>query len=228
MNIQNNLNNILQLIAKYEQKYQRNPGSVRLLAASKGQSSQKILQAFAAGQRLFGENYVQEALKKIATLPPEIEWHFIGPLQTNKTKKIAEHFSWVHSVDEFKKAKRLNDQRPDELGQLNICIEINISGEASKFGVSADSVFALAESCLSLPRLNLRGLMAIPAPKQDFNQQREIFHKVYLIWQQFLEQGLDLDTLSLGMSHDFEAAIAEGSTMVRVGQAIFGARTQRS
>lgn len=226
--IAKNLSQIKNLIAQFEQKYARSPHSVSLLAASKGQSVEKIALAFAAGQRLFGENYLQEALKKMESLTGKnIEWHFIGPLQSNKTKKIAEHFSWVHSVDDMKNAKRLNDQRPDSLPRLNVCIEVNVNEETSKSGCRISDVARLAAYCQTLPRLALRGLMAIPAPQHDFTAQREEFHQLFLCWQQLRAEGVALDTLSMGMSDDFEAAIAEGATFIRIGTAIFGPRAPR-
>ncbi len=223
--ITNNLTRIHTLIAEYEQKYGREKGSVKLLAVSKNQSLEKIKEAFQAGQMVFGENYLQEALEKMASLAAQpIEWHFIGPIQSNKTHKIAEHFSWVQSINSIKIAKRLNDQRPSHLPPLNVCIEVNVSHEKTKTGTEKDSVQSLAAYCLTLPRLKLRGLMAIPADYDHFTDQRKEFHKLYTLWHSLREQGMALDILSMGMSHDFEAAIAEGSTMVRIGSAIFGPR----
>lgn len=227
-----NLKKIQTLIAEYENKYQRKPGSVQLLGASKGQSVEKMRAAWQAGLHRFGENYLQEALEKIAafaqdnddqSLPP-LEWHFIGPLQSNKTRKIAENFAWVQSVSNEKIAKRLNDQRPQSLPPLNICIEVNTSNEPSKSGLrDKQEVISLAKYCLALPRLRLRGLMTIPAPQSDLAAQRETFHKIFELWQT-LRQEFPFDTLSIGMSGDFEAAIAEGGTLVRIGTAIFGQR----
>lgn len=224
--VTSNLLAIRTLLAEYEKKYGREKNAVSLLAVSKGQPLEKIEAAYAAGQRLFGESYVQEALPKIAALSAlSIEWHFIGPIQSNKTRKIAEHFAWVHSVADIKTAKRLNDQRPAHLSPLNICIEVNISHEATKSGVTPEAVLALANDCLSLPRLRLRGLMAIPAPQSTLVEQRQELHRLFLLWQQLRDEAkLSLDTLSMGMSDDLEAAIAEGSTLVRVGRAIFGQR----
>lgn len=225
LSIEKKLIGIKKLISHYEDLYGRKPGSVALLAASKGQSIEKMTAAYYAGQRAFGENYLQEALTKMAALSEhDIEWHYIGKLQSNKTRKIAEHFAWVHSVDNEKDAERLSDQRPRTLPPLNICIEVNVSHETSKSGVRFEGVLPLANYCRHLPHLNLRGLMSIPAPESDINEQRRTFHKLFLLWQLMQEEGVFLDTLSMGMSDDFEAAIAEGSTMVRIGRGIFGAR----
>lgn len=199
-----------------------------MLAVSKGQSIEKIREAYDAGQQLFGENYLQEALIKMTALSDvHIEWHFIGPIQSNKTRKIAEHFSWVHSVDNLKTAQRLNDQRPAHLPPLNICLEVNISHEISKSGIAPPQTKSLATTCLSLPRLRLRGLMAIPAPQIDFQQQRAAFHLLAELFHALRGDGIPLDTLSMGMSDDFEAAIAEGSTIIRLGTAVFGRRENR-
>lgn len=223
--IKTNLLHIKKLIADYEEKYGREKNSVSLLAVSKGQSLEKIQTAFAAGQRCFGESYLQEAMPKIEKLGNEsIEWHFIGPVQSNKTRKIAEHFSWVHSLANEKIAKRLNEQRPAYLPPLNVCIEINIDHEITKSGIDIDEVFSLAKYCMELPHLKLRGLMTIPAACETVSEQRKAFHTLYNVWQHLREQGFALDTLSIGMSEDFEAAIAEGSTLVRIGTSIFGPR----
>ena len=227
MPIQSNLLTIQKLITDYERKYGREPGSVQLLGASKGQSVHKIADAFAAGLSCFGENYLQEAQTKMSALSDkQIEWHFIGSIQTNKTRKIAELFSWVQSVDDIHIAKRLNEQRPPQLPPLNICIEVNISHEATKRGIDIALLMPLVEQCLSLPHLKLRGLMAIPAPQENatLDAKRQAFRTLYTVWQSLREQGIPLDTLSMGMSGDFEAAIAEGSTMIRIGTAIFGSR----
>lgn len=216
---------VKKLIADAEKKYGRVSGSVQLLAASKGQSVDSIAEVYQQGQRCFGENYLQEALTKITALPDtSIEWHFIGPIQSNKTRKIAEHFAWVQSVDDVIIAKRLHEQRPAHLPPLNICIQVNSSSETSKSGVSIQNVAALMNECLALPRLKLRGLMAIPAPEIEFAKQRQQFQTLFTLWQSLRDQGYELDTLSMGMSADFEAAIAEGSTLVRIGTAIFGER----
>jgi len=200
----------------------RAENSVQLLAVSKTKPAQALREAYAAGLRDFGENYLQEALGKqleLADLP--LIWHFIGPIQSNKTRAIAEHFDWVHSVDRLKIAQRLSEQRPAELPPLNICIQVNVSGEASKSGCTPADLPALAEAINALPRLKLRGLMAIPEPTEDRAEQDAAFAAV-----QKLQASLDLplDTLSMGMSHDLESAIAQGATWVRIGTALFGAR----
>lgn len=203
----------------------RDKDIVTLLAVSKGQPVTALEKAYAAGQRAFGENYLQEALLKIAALADKnIEWHFIGPIQTNKTKKIAAHFQWVQSIEDIVIAERLNDQRPAGLPALNICLQVNISNEKNKSGVTPDAVFSLAEQCRTLPNLKLRGLMAIPAPTKIFHEQRKIFHKMQLLFKNLNQAGFQLDTLSMGMSEDLVAAIAEGATMVRIGTKIFGLR----
>ena len=200
----------------------RAENSVQLLAVSKTKPAQALREAYAAGLRDFGENYLQEALGKqleLADLP--LIWHFIGPIQSNKTRAIAEHFDWVHSVDRLKIAQRLSEQRPAELPPLNICIQVNVSGEVSKSGCTPADLPALAEAINALPRLQLRGLMAIPEPTEDRAEQDAAFAAV-----QKLQASLDLplDTLSMGMSHDLESAIAQGATWVRIGTALFGAR----
>ena len=204
---------------------QRAPAGVQLLAVSKTHSAAAIREALAAGQTAFGESYVQEALVKIAALADApIEWHFIGPIQSNKTAAIAAHFAWVHSLDRLKIAQRLNDQRAARLPPLNVCLQVNISGEASKGGVSPAELEALAQAVHALPRLRLRGLMTIPAPESDPQRQRAPFHQLRLCLDRLNRQGLALDTLSMGMSDDLQAAIAEGATIVRIGTAIFGPR----
>jgi pyridoxal phosphate enzyme (YggS family) len=192
---------------------------------SKTQSAATVREAYEAGQRDFGENYVQEALEKIAALPlPGLVWHFIGPLQSNKTRDIASHFDWVHSVDRLKIASRLNEQRPAGMAPLNVCIQVNISDEDSKSGVALADVEALCEAVQSMPNLRLRGLMAIPAPSDDPAAQRAVYAPLAALLRQLQALYAGMDTLSVGMSADFAAAIAEGSTLVRVGTAIFGAR----
>lgn len=216
---------IKELITSYEKKYHREPGCVQLLAASKMQSPEKIIAAYQAGQRLFGENRLQEALEKIIQLSHlDIEWHFIGSIQRNKTRKIAEHFSWVHSVDSTNILERLNEQRPPHLPPINICLEVNISNEHNKSGINADELLSLAHHCKSLSNISLRGLMAVPAPSHDIHQQRLAFALLANHYKELNNKGYHLDTLSMGMSDDFEAAIAEGSTMVRIGTRLFGAR----
>lgn len=208
-------------------KFARNPTQVKILAVSKKQPATAIREAVVAGQRAFGENYLQEGLQKQQELADlDLEWHFIGPIQSNKTRDLAENFAWVHTLDRFKVARRLNDQRPDNLPPLQVLIQVNISEEASKSGVAVQDALSLAEQLLQLPRLQLRGLMCIPAASDDFQQQRAAFARLAALQEQLhkaLPQ-LELDTLSMGMSGDLEAAIAEGSTLVRIGTAIFGAR----
>lgn len=203
----------------------RSPESVRLLAVSKTHACELIREAFAAGQTCFGENYVQEALDKIATLNDlSIEWHFIGPIQSNKTRPIAESFDWVHGVDRLKIAQRLNEARPEPLAPLNICLQVNVSNEASKSGCAPEEAAELAQAVAAMPRLKLRGLMAIPEPTGDVALQHRRFKMLAQLRDALNAQGFALDTLSMGMSDDYPAAIAEGSTIVRVGTAIFGAR----
>lgn len=200
--------------------------SVTLCAVSKAQPATAIRAAYDAGQTVFGENYLQEALQKQAELEDcAIAWHFIGPIQSNKTQPIARHFDWVHSVDRLKIAQRLSDARPSDLPPLNICLQVNISEEASKSGASGQELLELALNIKQLPHLQLRGLMAIPAPCSDFEQQRDQFRQVRALFDHLNNHGLQLHTLSIGMSGDFAAAIAEGATLVRIGTAIFGART---
>ncbi len=200
----------------------RDEHSVQLLAVSKTKPAEALREAYAAGLRDFGENYLQEALSKqleLADLP--LIWHFIGPIQSNKTRAIAEHFAWVHSVDRLKIAQRLSEQRPAELPPLNICIQVNVSGEASKSGCTPADLPALANAISELPRIKLRGLMAIPEPTEDRAAQDAAFAAVQSLQASL---NLPLDTLSMGMSHDLESAIAQGATWVRIGTALFGAR----
>jgi len=202
---------------------------VRLLAVSKTFGADAVQEAVAAGQRAFGENYLQEGLDKIRalteTLPAvALEWHFIGPIQSNKTRPIAENFAWVHTVERLKIAQRLSEQRPAGLAPLNICLQVNISGEASKSGVTPAELPALAQAVAALPNLRLRGLMAIPEPEEDFERQRAAFAQLRVLYEQLRADGFALDTLSMGMSADLRAAVFEGATIVRVGSAIFGAR----
>ncbi|GBG15631.1 PLP dependent protein [Novimethylophilus kurashikiensis] len=207
----------------------RDPQEVLLLAVSKAHSSDELQEAFDAGQRAFGESYLQEALAKqelLKSLP--IEWHFIGPIQSNKTRPIAEHFSWVHGVDRLKIAQRLSEARPETLPPLNVCLQVNVSGEASKSGCAPNEVAALAEAVSALPRLKLRGLMTIPEPSDDIALQHRRFRMLKELRDGLAAQGYALDTLSMGMSDDFATAIAEGSTIVRVGTAIFGPRQYRT
>jgi len=226
--IRENLQAVRRRIAEVADNAQRGH-EVRLLAVSKTFDAQAVVEAAAAGQQAFGENYLQEALDKMARVhaqQPELklEWHFIGPIQSNKTRAIAEHFDWVHSVDREKIAQRLSDQRPPELPPLNICLQVNISGEASKSGVLPAEVVPLANAIAQLPRIRLRGLMAIPEPERDAARQREPFRQLRVLYEYLRAEGLALDTLSMGMSADMDAAIAEGATIVRIGSAIFGNR----
>jgi len=217
-----NLSAISTRIASAAQAAGRDPASVQLLAVSKTKPAGAIREIHAAGVRDVGENYLQEALTKqqqLSDLP--LIWHFIGPIQSNKTKAIAEHFDWVHSVDRLKIAQRLSEQRPAGLAPLNICLQVNVSGEASKSGCAPQEVQQLARAITALPRLRLRGLMCIPAPSEDPAEQRAAFARLRQLRD---ELALDLDTLSMGMSQDLEAAIAEGATWVRIGTALFGAR----
>lgn len=205
----------------------RPPDSVTLLAVSKTFPAETVREAFHAGQRKFGENYVQEGVDKIAALSDlrdQIEWHMIGPLQSNKTRVVAEHFDWVHTVDRLKIAQRLSEQRPAGLPPLQVCIQVNTSGEASKSGVEPEEALALAREVAALPRLKLRGVMALPAPTNDLVLQKAELHAVRVVFDSLVSTGLPLDTLSMGMSADLEAAIEEGSSMLRVGTALFGDR----
>lgn len=208
----------------------RNPQTVQLIAVSKTQPARALADAYAWGQRAFGENYLQEALDKQVQLAdlPDIQWHFIGPIQSNKTRPIATHFSWVHSVDRLKIAQRLNEQRPPELPPLNICVQVNIDDETTKSGVSLAELPVLVVAINQLPRLRLRGLMAIPAATNNPAQQRVAFAKLRGAFESLNIQGYGLDCLSMGMSGDMEAAIAEGATFVRVGTDIFDARPKAS
>ena len=222
--IANHLKNIRAEITRLERQFARTPGSVKLLAVSKHQTIDKIQAAIAAGQLAFGENYLQEALEKIKQIQlPQLEWHFIGHIQRNKTQAIAEYFTWVHTIDNFLIAERLSRQRPANLLPLNVCIQVNISEEAAKSGVKKSEVHELAKKILTMPQLKLRGLMAIPAPQTDFTKQRAQFYELAQLYQQ-LQKQFALDTLSMGMSDDFAAAIAEGATIIRLGTAIFGER----
>ena len=204
----------------------RRPEDVTLLAVSKTKPASDVLAAYRAGQRRFGENYLQDALPKIRELADtDIEWHFIGHLQSNKAPEISRHFTWVHGLDQLRHAERLNDRRPGELQPLQVCLQVNLSGEASKGGVAPDALPELAQAVGRLPRLQLRGLMTMPDPNSSRDSQRRVFARLSALLVELKEQGLDLDTLSMGMSGDMEDAIAEGATIVRIGTDIFGART---
>lgn len=205
----------------------RDAASVRLLAVSKTFPEVALREAHAAGQRAYGENYVQEGVAKIqamADLRADIEWHCIGPVQSNKTRVVAEHFDWVHSIDRLKIAQRLSEQRPEGLAPIRLCLQVNVDAGANKSGVLPQEALALARQIAELPRVQLRGLMAIPEPAEGFEAQRELFLRAATLFEEMKAAGLPLDVLSLGMSADLEAAIAAGSTMVRVGTAIFGGR----
>ncbi len=223
--IADNLAQLHKRIQQAERRYQRPPGSVQLLAVSKTRPAEDILAAATCGQRHFGENYLQEAVEKITALADlNLCWHFIGPIQSNKTRLIATHFHWVHSVDRLKIARRLSDQRPAHLPPLNICLQVNISDEASKSGLSLSELPEAARQIAGLPNLHLRGLMAIPQRSSHFEQQRHSFRQLHQALQSLNNEGIGLDTLSMGMSTDMEAAIAEGATIVRIGTDIFGPR----
>ncbi|MEY3522287.1 MAG: hypothetical protein RLZZ177_3002 [Pseudomonadota bacterium] len=203
----------------------RDPLSVRLLAVSKTFPASQVAEAFAAGQTAFGENYIQEAVEKITALAHlPLEWHCIGPIQSNKTRLVAEHFDWVHSVDRLKIAQRLSEQRPGNLAPLNVCLQINIDGGPTKSGVAPAEALALAQAATQLPQLRLRGIMTIPEPSENFASASKAHREARALFDALCQSGLALDTLSMGMSADLEAAISEGSTMVRVGSAIFGGR----
>jgi PLP dependent protein len=225
--IAENLHQVRSRIAAACAQAQRGVDEVTLLAVSKTCPAEAVRQALAAGQQAFGENYVQEGLAKIEALADrraELCWHLIGPLQANKTRAVAEQFDWVHSVDRLRIAQRLSDQRPAGLAPLNVCLQVNISGEASKSGALPADLPALARAVAALPRLRLRGLMAIPEPVQDPAAQREPHRRLRQLGQALRADGLALDTWSMGMSADLEAAVLEGSTLLRIGTAIFGAR----
>lgn len=219
---------VLQRIRVAETAAQRRNGSCSLLAVSKTFPASAVAELFALGQRDFGENYVQEGLQKIEALAKhrnQLVWHFIGPLQSNKSRLVAECFDWVHSVDRLKLAERLSAQRPMQLPPLQVCLQVNISNEPTKAGVNPSEVLELAKAVAQLPRIKLRGLMAIPAPTDDPIRQRAPHSALRMLQEQLNSQGLELDTLSMGMSSDLEAAVAEGATWVRVGTALFGERT---
>ncbi|WDU62583.1 YggS family pyridoxal phosphate-dependent enzyme [Pseudomonas poae] len=220
--IADNIGQVSQRIRAAADAVQRDASSIHLLAVSKTKPAQAVREAYAAGMQDFGENYLQEALGKQAELTDlPLSWHFIGPIQSNKTRAIAENFAWVHSVDRLKIAQRLSEQRPADLPPLNICIQVNVSGEASKSGCTPADLPALATAISALPRLKLRGLMAIPEPTEDRSAQDAAFARVRDLQNSL---NLGLDTLSMGMSHDLESAIAQGATWVRIGTALFGAR----
>ena len=216
-------------IAAAERRFDRPPGSVALVAVAKTKPAALIREAWEAGQRRFGENFVQEAVAKVDELstlagPGGIEWHFVGALQANKSRTVAERFDWVHTVDRVRIARRLSDQRPAWLAPLNVCLQVNVSGEGSKFGVDVSEVADLASAVAELPRLRLRGLMTIPRPCTGLDEQRGALRPLVEAYERLRGDGHPLDTLSMGMTDDLEAAVAEGSTLVRVGTAVFGPR----
>jgi PLP dependent protein len=224
--ISDNLNQVKAAIAQAGSEFGRAPGAVSLLAVSKTFGVEAVQEAYAAGQRAFGENYIQEAVEKILLLPglPDLQWHMIGPIQSNKTRLVAEHFDWVHSVDRLKIAQRLSEQRPPEREPLQVCLQVNIDGGANKSGCMPQEALALAQSVSQLPRLQLRGLMVIPEPATDFEASCAVLARARGLFEQIKIVFPQLDTLSMGMSADLRAAVKEGSTMVRVGTAIFGSR----
>ncbi len=225
-NIEKNLRHIEDRISAAARACGRDPGSVSLLAVSKKKPATDIRKAYASGQRAFGENYLQEALQKMQELEDlEICWHFIGAIQSNKTRSIAEAFDWAHCIDRAKIARRLSEQRPPNLEPLNVCIQVNLDHEESKAGIDLAELPELARTIATLPGIRLRGLMSIPAPREDVSAQREAFARLATALQFLQQQGIDCDTLSMGMTGDMDAAIAEGSTLVRIGTAIFGERS---
>lgn len=231
--IEGNLQQVHERLARACRAAARDVSEVTLLAVSKTFDADAVCLALAAGQHAFGENYVQEGTEKIAALRllrphAALQWHCIGPLQSNKTRPVAEHFDWVQSVDRLKIAQRLSEQRPANLPPLQVCLQVNVDGGANKSGVAPDALAELAMAVARLPRLHLRGLMCIPEPAPDFGTQRDLFLRAKGLFDQLNAQGLGLDTLSLGMSDDLEAAVAAGSTMVRVGRGVFGSRPARS
>ena len=223
--ISENLHKVHERIRTAANACGRDALEIRLLAVSKTKPASAIREAYAAGQRAFGENYVQEAVAKMAELADlDIEWHYIGGIQSNKTRSIAEHFDWAHGVASLKHARRLSEQRPGNMPPLDICLQVNISGESSKHGIEPAQAAGLAAAVAELPHVRLRGLMALPEPTEDPHAQRRAFGEVRELLESLKTTGLQLDTLSMGMTNDLEAAIEEGSTMVRIGTAIFGAR----
>ena len=223
-----NLAYIRDLLAKYAADAHRDAKSIRLLAVSKKQPISSVIEAAAAGQRDFGENFVQEGLEKIAgTGRDDLSWHYIGHLQSNKTQAVADHFDWVHTVDRFKIAERLSNQRPKQMRDLNICLQVNIDNEPGKSGIAVIEVMALARKIAVLPRIRLRGLMCLPKIRSGLNAQREPFARLRELSDTLLIDGIEVDTLSMGMSGDFQAAILEGSTIVRIVTAVFGPRERK-
>ncbi len=227
--VQDNLLNIKNEIKKIAKECGRDPNTIQLIAVSKTKPAEQIMEAINTGQLAFGENYVQEGIEKIQyfkkNMPNnDLIWHFIGPLQSNKSKLVAEHFDWMHTIDRLKIAQRLSDQRPNHMAKLNVLIQVNISQEASKSGVKPEEVTELVKQIVALPNLNLRGLMAIPEIENDYDKQLKVFTKMQQLLYSLQKDYPFMDTLSMGMSGDMPAAISAGSTMVRIGTAIFGAR----
>jgi pyridoxal phosphate enzyme (YggS family) len=223
--IRNNLQKVHDRIAAACAGAQRDVNEITLLAVSKTFGADAVREAFDAGQTAFGENYIQEAVEKIGALRDvPLQWHCIGPIQSNKTRLVAEHFDWAHTVDRLKVAQRLSEQRPHALPPLDVCIQVNIDGGETKFGVQAKEVVSLARDVAQLPRIRLRGLMTLPEPAPDYESQKAVHLRAKALFDELRQAGLDVDTLSMGMTADLEAAIAAGSTMVRVGTAIFGSR----
>ena len=224
-NISSNLSQISKRISQIERTFQRPAGSVQLLAVSKRKPADMIRAAAACGQISFGENYADEGASKAEELSDlKLEWHYIGHVQSNKTRLISATYDWVQSIDREKIAQRLSTQRPSELPPLNVCLQVNIDGEESKSGCAPDELVTLASHVSSMERLTLRGIMAIPAPQTDVNAQRKVFRRLHTLYQQIRSNHPTVDTLSMGMTADMEAAISEGATMVRIGTAIFGQR----
>jgi pyridoxal phosphate enzyme (YggS family) len=222
--IAQNLKQIQQRIKDAAMGVGRNPQNISLLAVSKTRTVEEVIRALEAGQKNFGENYLDDAMGKIQHIGNQAVWHFIGPVQSNKTRDIAQYFDWVHSIDRIKIATRLNDQRPDSLAPLKVCLQVNTSAESTKSGVSPKELLLLAEEVNTLPNLELCGLMTIPTAEDDVEKQKVPFKLLNQLQQKLIERGIVLDTLSMGMSNDFESAITQGATIVRIGTAIFGPR----
>ncbi|WP_293647220.1 YggS family pyridoxal phosphate-dependent enzyme [Thiolapillus sp.] len=226
--LQQRLSQVQAQIRRFALSCDRDPTSVRLIAVSKTRPASEIREVWKAGQKAFAENYLQDALQKIPLLQDcDIEWHFIGRIQSNKTRPIAENFAWVHTLSSLKHGRRLSEQRPEGLPPVNICVQLNLTGEASKSGISADELAPLLEKLADLPHLQLRGLMTMPPASATTAEQHEVFSQLHRLLTEMNRQGHGLDSLSMGMSGDMQAAICEGATMVRIGTAIFGPRTQQ-
>ncbi|HEC07119.1 MAG TPA: YggS family pyridoxal phosphate-dependent enzyme [Thiolapillus brandeum] len=226
--LQQRLSQVQAQIRRFALSCDRDPTGVRLIAVSKTRPASDIREVWKAGQKAFAENYLQDALQKIPVLHDcDIEWHFIGRIQSNKTRPIAENFAWVHTLSSLKHGRRLSEQRPEGLPPINICVQLNLTGEASKSGISADELAPLLEKLADLPHLRLRGLMTMPPASATTAEQHEVFSRLHGLLTEMNRQGHGLDSLSMGMSGDMQAAICEGATMVRIGTAIFGPRTQQ-